>query len=752
MQRASRFAPALLCLALVLPLGCREDDPQNGPMAAFEAVPATGTHPLLVTFQNLSQGDWASQCWDFGDGCESLEKHPKHTYLNPGVYTVTLTLYDAQARRAAVETRADAVTVNHAGPVARFDASPRALNPFEDVAFTDASLGEVTAWSWDFGDGGTSTEQHPVHAYALPGSYTVSLSVSGPNGSDDRAEARFITVYEPGPPVADFSASPLAATRGLPVQFTSQCQGTVTSLSWDFGDGATSLLSHPMHAYAANGTYTVSLTAAGPNGQDTETKTGYVTVSDPVPPSASFTSSPALVYTGVNVQFQDTSTGTVTGRSWSFGDGAMATASAPVHAYNLPGRYTVSLTVSGPAGSDTAVQAGCVTVVQAGGPQAQFSASPTSTSVGTAVSFTDQSTGLIDNWLWDFGDGASSAQANPSHAYAQAGNYTVRLTVSGPAGSDTETKTHLITVGVPPPVASFWANPLAGASPLTVHFTDTSTGSITSWAWSFGDGATSTLQNPSHTYVMSQNQFFTVSLTVTGPGGSHTCTKQNYIGYNPFPTPPPKPVIYLYRPVPVFETLSVHIDGTATVTIPEVPLGPVITWHDVWLEDGRLFYEGEEYPYLFYESETTVPIHAHRGWILRRDEQGRLFLDGEPVSFGGLASFFASELRKAGLYEREIDDFVEHWFGPDRLVFFGQETFTFAVKYFPVDQYEAIHRLETVHEYDSVVRIAYLVEFAEPGASLLKPVYPVPQPGNTVLHEWALVPYKELAGLYLQGR
>jgi PKD repeat protein len=162
-------------------------------------------------------------------------------------------------------------------------------------------------------------------------------------------------------------------------------------------------------------------------------------------------------------------------------------------------------------------------------PQASFSASPLSGEVPHTVAFTDASTGDFDTWLWAFGDGGTSTEQNPTHEYTDSGVYTVSLTIDGPLGSTTETKTDYITVL---PVGSdfqadFSASPLSGEVPLTVAFTDTSTGDIDSWMWTFGDAGTSTEQNPTHIY--SESGVYTVTLTITGSLGSITETKTAYI-------------------------------------------------------------------------------------------------------------------------------------------------------------------------------------------------------------------------------
>ena len=160
-------------------------------------------------------------------------------------------------------------------------------------------------------------------------------------------------------------------------------------------------------------------------------------------------------------------------------------------------------------------------------PDASFTFTPTSGPCPLTVHFTDTSTGSPSSWLWNFGDGNSSTEQNPVHVYTSPGTYYVSLTVSNCGGSDTTTSTNSITGSASAPVADFTGTPTSGYSPLTVQFNDTSTGSPTSWSWNFGDGSTSTLQNPSHEYTSPGT--YTVSLTVTNGAGSDMETKPGYV-------------------------------------------------------------------------------------------------------------------------------------------------------------------------------------------------------------------------------
>ncbi|MFN8494293.1 MAG: PKD domain-containing protein [Caldilineaceae bacterium] len=163
-------------------------------------------------------------------------------------------------------------------------------------------------------------------------------------------------------------------------------------------------------------------------------------------------------------------------------------------------------------------------------PVADFSAAPTSGNAPLTVQFTNTTTATLTALLWNFGDGATSNAQKPSHTYSNAGVYTVTLTVTGSSGSDTKVRSRYITVGTPPPpapTANFSATPPSGNAPLAVQFTDLSTGNVTGWQWSFGDGATATTQHPAHTYIATGA--YTVTLTVSGLGGSNTLRRSAFV-------------------------------------------------------------------------------------------------------------------------------------------------------------------------------------------------------------------------------
>jgi PKD repeat protein len=501
----------------------------GAPVADFAATPTSGTAPLTVNFTDQSTGNISSYSWDFdNDGTvDSTEQNPVHIYNAAGNYTVNLTVSNADGSDSEVKT--DYIVVSEPlpeAPVANFTAIPTSGTAPFTVNFTDQSTGAVSSYAWDFNNDGNvdSSEQNPSYTYSTAGTYTVNLTVIGPGGSDSEVKTGYIKVTgsSPGKPVATFSASPASGKTPLTVAFTDKSSNMPTKWKWSFGDGASSTIQNPKHKYSAAGKYTVTLTVTNAKGSNTVTETDYIKVI--AKPVANFTSSITSGKAPLNVVFTDTSTGTPSGWSWDFGDGSKSFVQNPTHKYSKAGTYTVSLTVKNAAGSNTVTKTENIKVTAK--PAANFTSSATSGKAPLNVKFTDTSTGTPATWKWDFGDGTSSTQQNPTHRYSTAGTYTVILTVKNAVGSNTVTKTDYIKVTAKP-VAEFSATPTSGKPSLTVAFTDTSTGLPTKWKWNFGDGTSSTIQNPKHKY--SKAGSYTVTLTATNAAGSSTTTKTDYV-------------------------------------------------------------------------------------------------------------------------------------------------------------------------------------------------------------------------------
>ncbi|MEO1058757.1 MAG: PKD domain-containing protein, partial [Actinomycetota bacterium] len=322
-----------------------------GPIVDYVFNPVPGVTGEPVTFTSTSTdadgGTLASFAWDFGDGSPpATGPVVDHSFAGYGAYSVLLTVTDDDGNE---RTRRQLVTVD-APPLPDFDVALASAAGGAEATFTDESTdadGTIVAWSWDFGDGATSTDQRPVHQYVDPGTFTVSLTVTDDVGTSRTATGEITIV---GTPTADFALDPITPSAGETVRFNDvsfDADGEIVSWDWDFGNGATSTAADPTTSFTTAGTYAVSLTVTDDDG-DTDTIVKNVPV-DVVPPSAAFDFS----ITGSEVDFTDASTddGTIVARSWDFGDGSPPVATAnPTHVYATAGTFEVTLIVEDDTG------------------------------------------------------------------------------------------------------------------------------------------------------------------------------------------------------------------------------------------------------------------------------------------------------------------------------------------------------------------------------------------------------------------
>ena len=339
-------------------------------------------------------------------------------------------------------------------PVANFTFSPTSPVAGQTVAFTDASTNSPTSWLWEFGDGFTSTVKNPTHAFSSAGTYGVKLTATNAGGSG--AVTKQVGVSPVVTPVASFSFSPPGPVTGQAVSFFDESANSPTSWSWTFGDGGTSGLRNPTHAYAAPGNYTVFLTATNAAGSSATSRS--VTVTQSAAPVADFAWTPFGPLPGQAITFTDQSSGGPTSWLWTFGDGTTSLSANPVKSYSSAGTWNVTLEVSNAFGSSSRTKP--VTVSAAGSaPVASFTFTPASPLPGQTVQFTDTSTGGPTGWTWDFGDGTFSAAQNPTKAYGGAGTLTVRLTAYNAFGSSVATKPIVVATAnrAPTAVADGWS-------------------------------------------------------------------------------------------------------------------------------------------------------------------------------------------------------------------------------------------------------------------------------------------------------
>ncbi len=429
----------------------------------------------------------------------------------------------------------------------------------EHCSFTDLSIdvdGTIVAWSWDFGDLSTSTAQNPTHSYATPGTYTVTLTVTDNEGGVDSVSDS-VTILTLAPVATDNAyttdeerpVSGNVISDGVPdsdpegaslevVANTDPSSGVVAMST--FFTGSFTYTPNPDFNGTDSFTYTVS---DGQGGRATATVTITVNpVNDPpVAGSSSYILDEDVPISG-NVLTDGTPDSDIDGDTLSatlyFGpsNGSVSLNPDGTFTYtpnaNFNGSDVFSYTVSdGNGGTDI------------GG--AWFSVLPVNDAPVAAVShscnnldcaFTDASTdveGAIVSWAWSFGDGAVSSLQNPAHSYAAAGTYPVTLTVTdGDGAMDTATVSVAVDMVNETPVASF-SYSCAG---LNCAFTDGSTdaeGAIAAWSWAFGDGAVSTVQNPTHSYAADGT--YTVSLTVTDGQGVTDMVTQTVMVANTAP-------------------------------------------------------------------------------------------------------------------------------------------------------------------------------------------------------------------------
>lgn len=274
-------------------------------------------------------------------------------------------------------------------------------------------------------------------------------------------------------------------------------------------------------------TYSFRVTSFNSSGESSPSNTASVTIPSDQPVAA-FSVSPVNGVAGVTLfTFTDRSTGPITGRVWTFGDGTTSTQQNPTHTYATPGVFTVSLTVTNGSVSSTASRNVVLTSPDAP-VAANFSFLPASPSTIDSVTFLDESTGPVNSWQWDFGDATTSTERNPVKRFTAAGSYNVTLQVGG-SNSTTSRITRVVTVatgsgGTGPVTADFDISVAAPTTSDTIAFRDTSTGVPNSWFWDFGDGFISTVQNPTHKYAKAGR--YRVTFTAGNAGSSSTRVKE----------------------------------------------------------------------------------------------------------------------------------------------------------------------------------------------------------------------------------
>lgn len=472
-----------------------------------------------VTFQNLSTGGADEFAWDFGDGGgfqASGNGNQIHTYATPGTYTIRLAI------GIAGSTCRDTVPL-----ILEVLLSPTADIGLDNaigcdslyVNFTDSSVGTIIAWNWDFGNSQTSAAPNPgLQFYGSPANYPVSLTVTNNLGCDN-TDNEIIRIYQT--PVPDFTPTSICANEIAQfMDLTASAPGDpVVSWIWNFGDGSpTSGLQNPTHTYAAAGNYDITLTVSTANCMASDTTQIVVEQL----PNANFLLDVDSGCSPLSVNFINLSSANSVSYLWDFGDGDTSTQTAPNHVFTnnfgVDTNYTIRLVAYTNFGcSDTVTRTVDVFPV----PLAQFTDNSQLIKCSPAViAFVNQSIGGATSYLWDFGNGNTSTQTNPSDTFVNNFNvldtFTVSLVAFSNKGcSDTASQDYIVF----PKPSSLPAVIDSGCSQLTVNFPPV-VGAV-NYVWDFGDFTAGTGPTPTHTYTNNDTitRLFTVELRTSSAAG-----------------------------------------------------------------------------------------------------------------------------------------------------------------------------------------------------------------------------------------
>lgn len=523
------------------------DDVNITPDALIKCMPSTTFHfdnTTNLNCQALGNTQQRYEYWNLGDhwglGRDSIidwqpfspPNRPGYDITYPGIGTYTVFLMDSSFCGIDQET----ITVQIiAPPTADLSTSTDSICEGENITVTNLSTGNANQFIWNFGDGSpalTVGNMSPqTHTYSTAGDYTISLiaNIAGASGCTSTTSKQ-ITV-KPSPAAGFTLGANNFCDMGTET-FTNTSAGAISSYSWTFGNGNSSVLPNPTpEFYAGAGTYSVNLTVTGTNGC-TDNTTGQVMVRQS--PNAQINPFSSCVNASGN--FTDASTSApgdpIVSWLWNFGDGNPASnAQNPSHTYTDSGTYNVVLLVSTAYCSNTDSIFATVSPL----PVSVYIQSNTTGCTPLITSFTNQSTGA-SAYTWNFGDGSpTSSVINPIHTFTNSQSYDTTYTISlialSPSGCRDTFSTGITVYHAAQ--ASFTSDYAINCSPLPVQFTNTSTGAI-NYSWNFGDGSpVSTATSPNHLFINNTPflQTYITTLTVSSSNGCSNSVTQNILLY-----------------------------------------------------------------------------------------------------------------------------------------------------------------------------------------------------------------------------
>ena len=473
-----------------------------------------------VFFLNIipQSDDTLTFMWNFGDTQTSAIQDPAHHYISGGNYSVSLL---STTNHGCSSSYIQSIIIDK--PTANFSHTGSCSGSI--ISFVDNSIystGTISSWNWNFGDGTTSTQQNPSHIFTFAGAYNVTLVVTGSTG----ASGTYSTVVQvSSKPLVQFVADLQNGCSPLLVNFNDlSIAANGSTYLWNFGDNLTSNSQNPSHTYLVGGVFPVKLIVTTLTGcSDSLIKPSYINVTTAA--TANFSTTEGCSNALIN--FIDNSTiasGSIISWSWDFGDGFYSSSQNPTHIYSTSGNYTATLTAINDLGCTGSITKN---IIINNKPTLQFTSSDLLGCAPLNSNFQNLSTFAIGSeFLWDFGDGFNSTAQNPTHIFLTEGNYDVSLLITAPGGcADSLTMNAYIDV-FNAVQANFVTSNRCANSPTV--FTDISTitnGSIVSWNWSFGNGNSSTTQNPNFDYIIPGN--YTAILTVQTDQGCSNSISQN---------------------------------------------------------------------------------------------------------------------------------------------------------------------------------------------------------------------------------
>ncbi|NJM16434.1 MAG: PKD domain-containing protein [Bacteroidales bacterium] len=449
---------------------------------------------FTVNFSDKSLGNITNWYWDFGNGKFANVKNPVHTYQAPGYYWVTLSVFDSVGGCQGFLGKD--VFIDDGSGTGNCLADFAKIVDSNKVIFSDKSIGNITNWYWDFGDGTTSVLKNPVHKYAKDGYYKVKLDVfnetTGCQGNLSKDVYIKTNEFVYTPCKADFNK----LIEGSTVKFANKSIGSITNWFWSFGDGESSTKKDPVHVYEKPGIYQVLLSLYDSIGGSQDLlmqEINIVADNGEVTCNAMF----STFKTDLLVRFLDKSMGTVNKHFWNFGDGSVSHKMHPEHMFAAPGNYKVCSFV---ADTVSNCQSEYCEIIKVGDIACNANFAYFVNPDTRLVKISNKSTGNISKYLLDFGDGFLASKPDTSHVYQKPGVYVVTLKVFNHGTNCYAESSQEIEIKGKDKicVAAFTFASDANANKL--QFKDASPTAFNKWYWDFGDANISVEKSPVHVY------------------------------------------------------------------------------------------------------------------------------------------------------------------------------------------------------------------------------------------------------------